>query len=277
LAVLAVPYLVFNRLLAGAWWPNTFFAKQAEYAVLSAIPIWKRFLSQAGLPLVGAGALLLPVFIFSLVDALRLRRWAYLSGGLWVAGFLLLYAWRLPVTYQHGRYIMPAMPVFFIWGVSGIAGWIQGSASTLSRRVLAKSWMASTGLVLALFWIMGGRAYARDVAIIETEMVETAHWVATHTDASALIAAHDIGALGYFANRDLLDLAGLVSPEVIPFIRDEDRIADLLTAQDTDYLVTFPAWYPGLTGQALPLYRGQANFSQASGGENMVVYRWNHP
>jgi hypothetical protein len=35
-----LPYLVFNRLLEGSWWPNTFFAKQAEYAVYRLPALW---------------------------------------------------------------------------------------------------------------------------------------------------------------------------------------------------------------------------------------------
>jgi hypothetical protein len=105
-------------------------------------------------------------------------------------------------------------------------------------------------------------------------MVATAHWVARNTDQDALIAAHDIGALGYFAGRRLLDLAGLVSPEVIPFIRDEARLAAYLDERQADYLVTFPGWYPALVAGANPVYRSTGNASPAQGGENMVVYRW---
>jgi hypothetical protein len=35
-----------------------------------------------------------------------------------------------------------------------------------------------------------------DVAVIESEMVNTAKWVAESTEPDALVAAHDIGALG---------------------------------------------------------------------------------
>ncbi|NUM45156.1 MAG: hypothetical protein HUU38_10645, partial [Anaerolineales bacterium] len=52
------PYLGFNQLLAGAWWPNTFFAKQAEYAVLQEVFWGTRFLAQLTLPLVGVGVAL---------------------------------------------------------------------------------------------------------------------------------------------------------------------------------------------------------------------------
>jgi hypothetical protein len=127
------------------------------------------------------------------------------------------------------------------------------------------------------FWIIGARVYARDVAIIESEMVAAARWVAANTPADALVAAHDIGGLGYFAQRDLIDLAGLISPEVVPFIRDEPRLAEYLDSRQTEYLVTFPAWYPYLAQQGPLLFTTLGEFSPAIGGENMAVYQWRIP
>ena len=43
-----------------------------------------------------------------------------LAAAIWFVGFLALYAWILPVTYQHGRYVMPAMPIFFLLALAGM-------------------------------------------------------------------------------------------------------------------------------------------------------------
>ncbi len=92
--------------------------------------------------------------------------------------------------------------------------------------LLKKVWGITLVVVLAAFLLIGAtQAYALDVAIINTEMVSAAKWIAGNTPDDALIAAHDIGALGYYGERDVLDLAGLISPDVIPFIRDEYRLA----------------------------------------------------
>jgi hypothetical protein len=275
--VLFVPYLMFNRLLAGAWWPNTFFAKQAEYAILRQTPLALRLLAQVGLPLIGAGVILLPGLIFMLAGSLRDRRWAALAAPLWMMGYLFLYAWRLPVTYQHGRYVIPAMPVYFVCGLVGMAAWLQLDSAQTWRRVISRAWLLALAVTLLAFYFVGARAYALDVAVIESEMTATARWVAQHTEPQALVAAHDIGALGYFAGRDLIDLAGLVSPEVIPFIRDEKRLAAYLDEREAVYLVTFPGWYPGLVQRGELIFTTQSAFSPTLGGENMAVYRWTPP
>jgi hypothetical protein len=118
------------------------------------------------------------------------------------------------------------------------------------------------------------RAFAMDVAVIESEMVDTALWLEAYSEPTALVAAHDIGALGYFGQRRLLDLAGLVSPEVIPYITDEQALGVYLDSQEADYLMTFPSWYPELTDHAYLVFQSRGLFSPVLGFENMAVYRW---
>jgi hypothetical protein len=272
--VVATPYLIFNLYLAGDFWPNTFYAKQTEYASLREAPLWQRYLDIIRQPLTGVGILLLPGFLWYGYRKAADKSWGEVAAFLWVIGYVLVYALRLPVTYQHGRYIMPVMPAFCLLGLAGlfellevIAGWNWG-------RIIRPAWLISALIVLGVFWVLGLRGYAMDVAVIESEMVTTAHWVAENTEPASLIGAHDIGALGYFGNRELVDLAGLVSPEVIPFIRDESRLGNYLDEQAADYLVTFPGWYPDLVARSALVYQTNQQFSTGMGGENMAVYRW---
>ena len=227
------------------------------------------------LPVVGVGAMLIPGVFYGLWVAARQRRWTYLGAFLWWAGYTGLYALRLPVTYQHGRYLMPSMPVYFLLGAIGIAQLFQ--RFKMEKRlyvVIHRVWIASTILIAAAFFVLGAQAYAEDVAIIETEMVDTARWIAENTPSDALIAAHDIGAMGYFANRDILDLAGLISPDVIPFIRDEEQLALFITEKKADYIVIFPEWYKQLHKNREKLYQTNGIFSPAAGGQNMAIYQW---
>jgi arabinofuranosyltransferase len=273
-AVAFGPYLVFNRLTDGAWWPATFYAKQAEYASLRQLPLWLRLGELSIQPLVGAGLLLLPGLGLDVFLEMRSRRYAHLAPALWIAAFIGMYAFRLPVTYQHGRYLMPVIPVLWVVGLDGMLHAIRLIHRDGLRWILTRFWTLSlAGTCLAFVWL-GARSYARDVAIIQTEMVDIAKWVAQHTEPDALIAAHDIGALGYFGDRRLLDLAGLVSPEVIPIIRNQPALADYITRRGASYLVTFPGWYPELVSWARPVHRSGGIYSPAAGGENMTVYRW---
>jgi hypothetical protein len=126
---------------------------------------------------------------------------------------------------------------------------------------------------LGFYSIVAG-FYARDVAIIETEMVATARWLSANTPPDALLAVHDIGAVGYFSERRLVDLAGLISPEVIPIIHDEDAVAAWLDRQNVDYLVTLKGWYTRLPVDKEAVYQSEGTVVLEAGGENMLVYRW---
>jgi hypothetical protein len=274
LGFLIVPYLCFNRAISGEWWPTTFYAKQAEYAIVRQAPLLPRILEQFSLPLIGVLALLLPGIVLGVVDAMRKREWVKLAPLIWVCTHLGAYAWRLPLTYQHGRYAMPVIPVLMVLGMEGMKGWIRLRGEKPVRRVLSRAWLISAVVVAGGFWFLGARSYGQDVAIIESEMVACAEWISENTETNAIVAAHDIGALGYFGNRDVLDLAGLVDADVIPIMRDQEALAEWLDSRQVDFLMTFPGWYPRLAARAELVFTTRAEFSPAAGMENMSVYTW---
>jgi hypothetical protein len=269
-------YLFFNLLVSGTPWPNTLYAKQAEYAAYLQLPFLKRLWSEALQPLIGVGVILVPGVILTFVSAIRRKAWGILAALAWFVGYLTLYAWRLPVIYQYGRYVMPAMPIFVLLGLVGLAEFGSRRGSRW-RWMVPAFWKLVTVTLLVAFWGIGAYNYARDVAYINSEMVATADWVSGNVPPGALVAAHDIGALGYFGDHELVDLAGLVTPEVIPFIRNETRIATFLDERGVKYLVTFPDWYPSLTSTLQPIFTTGAPYSPARGGTNMAVYRWPGP
>ncbi len=282
-ACLFLPYLGFNYALAGTFWPNTFYAKQAEYAVLRQLPLLNR-IGMVGLqPLVGATALLVPGGVVAAWQWVRRRGWEGLLVLGWVGAYLAAYVVRLPAVYQHGRYLMPVIPAVVVIGVGGTAAWLrlQTPPGLAAQRVswprlLSRTWAMAFGLVGLAFWGMGARAYQTDVRIIETEMVQTAHWINGNTPSSALLAAHDIGALGYFGGRRILDMAGLISPDVVPLMGHDAQLRAWLLAAHADYLVLAPGWgFPGVvhTLNLTQVYKTETPYSRAAGGENMVVYR----
>jgi len=264
-------YLLFNFLLEGSLLPNTFYAKQAEYAILREAPFWKRYSQMLLQPILGVGLVLTLGVLLTIIKAVQTRNLGMLAGMIWFLGFLGLYAWSLPETYQQGRYLIPAMPVFFFWGTLGLLTFPRRPAPQW-QWMLDTAWRALTVVILVLYWMMGAAAYGQDVAVIESEMVTAARWVSENIPPEASVAAHDIGALGYFGGHELVDLAGLVSPEVIPFIRDEARLETYLIGRGVEYLVTFPGWYPSITEDLEEIFITNGRFAPAMGEENMIVF-----
>jgi hypothetical protein len=113
------------------------------------------------------------------------------------------------------------------------------------------------------------------VRIIDSELKAAGLWIRDNTPDSALIGAHDIGAIGYFSERHLVDTAGLITPEVIPFIRSEDRILAFLEKKQVDYVAIFPSWYPTVASDTRLriVYRSANPWIVDAGGDNIAVYK----
>jgi len=280
LLVLLVLYVTVQLLLTGHPWPNTGQAKVMEYAAWREGPFLVRWLRMALPPLIGPGLLFLPWGLYGLVR--HGRAWVW-GEALWVLAHITAYAWRLPAPYQHGRYVIPIIPVLLWWGARSFIRWQQADGPKASGANPADRWgwrMQTFTRFLAVFWVLGFwflgmRAYAADTAFIESNLVDTARWVARYIPPEEEVAAHDIGALGYFAPQPVVDLAGLVNPEVIPFLRDPVRLAAYLENREVRYLVLFPDWYgPDFVYCSAVLHRAQARGYPPEQAPDLVVYRW---
>ena len=266
------PYLFFNLATSGAIFPNTFYAKSAEYVELFArAPFIARWLELLFTPFIGAQILLIPGLIYGVIALARNRQWRALIPFAWMLALPTLYVLRLPVVYQHGRYEMPIIPFIVLYGVGGTAALL----ARVKNFVVRATWTLSIAATLFVFWFIGAAQYAADVAIIDCEMVQTARWVAANVPTDAVVAAHDIGALGYFYERPFIDLAGLVSPEVIPFIRDEGRLREYLFSRQATFVIVFPDWYRTFDADPRFVLVHQTNcaVTRAAGERNMIVYR----
>ncbi|MDL1896941.1 hypothetical protein FBQ82_11740 [Anaerolineae bacterium CFX7] len=269
-AVALLPYLAFNLYASGTILPNTFYAKTAEYAALTQENFFARWLRMYRQPLIGAQLLLVPGFLFGAWKLAREKKYALVLPAAWIILLPLLYAWRLPVEYQFGRYLMPVIPFIILYGLVGTELLFQKISLRLIRRV----WGMTIAVLLGAFYLLGANFYAQSVAVIQCEMVAAANWTRENLPAGQSIAAHDIGAQAYFDARPLLDLAGLVSPEVIPFMRDETKLLEWMRARGARYAVFFPTWYPQIAHDARvhEIFSTDCATTRGMGEENLRVY-----
>ncbi len=279
--VVIAPYLVLNLQLTGGLLPDTAAAKQAENAPLLAVSYPGRIINML-FPLVAGGqVLLLPGMIYYVIWVLRrLRQDRSALFGLvplaWALALIALYAARLPAPYQHGRYVIPALPSLIVIGVVGLLVWMR-ERNTLADRVITRAVGISAVLGFVYFaFVAGPVVYRQDVRIIDEEMVATAHWIAANIPPNELLAIHDIGAVGYFAPRPIIDLAGLVSPEIVPFITEAEPLWNWMEERDARYLMAFPDQIPGddvNDPRLCPIFTTGGKTSPAAGGPNMAVYK----
>lgn len=219
-------WLLFSRLYFGTFWPNTLSAKTAggiglDY-FLDTILRQVKIIGATDAALAGAmvaamvfgGARLWPRRLV----AQRLLPWV------WVGVVPVLYVMRgVPVL---SRYLVPLMPVLAWLAWRAVERWWAGEEPAPELRrgaALLGIGLASLALVQNLFVYNNAvlpqvRSFS---AGLRQSLIPWGEWFDAHTRPGVTIAAPDIGALGYYSNRRVVDLAGLVTPGMVPLLERE--------------------------------------------------------
>jgi hypothetical protein len=182
-------------------------------------------------------------------------------------GMALLAPYRGP-GFQEGRYSIHLLPVALVVVAAG--------AGAVARR----RWRAGSLVWLALaLWALlpAAERYAWGVQNIEAMQVQIGRWIDAHTPRNARLAVNDIGAIAFVSRREVVDLMGLVTPEILPYRRQgEDGVIRFLNETCPDYVIVFPTWFPRLAARSdllQPLHRVRLERVEVAGGPEMVVYR----
>lgn len=243
LAAVLLPAALLNLALSGRPLPATFYAKNAAYATAPGLLPFAQYLGGAFLALArGPLFLVYPGLLYGLVRRYPKMPSTWTLPLLWAALLITAYLVWLPALYHHGRYLFPLIPLLGLYG-------LEGSRLLLSKlpyQLMPR--FAEILLVVAVLasWVRGAQVYGQNVDTIMQQQVQAAFWIREHTPEDAVVATHDIGALGYFSQRRLVDIAGLASPELVNSPKDIDRILEVLLDRRVSYLALLPGWYPPL-------------------------------
>jgi hypothetical protein len=129
--------------------------------------------------------------------------------------------------------------------------------------------------VVALF--PAATRYGWAVQNIDAMQVHLGRWVDEHLPRGGAIAVNDIGAIAYVSRREIIDLVGLVSPDVLRYRRaGETEVLRYLLERCPGHVIVFPEWYPQMTARRdllEPIYRVRLEHNTVAGADEMVVYR----
>jgi hypothetical protein len=89
-----------------------------------------------------------------------------------------------------------------------------------------------------------------------------------------VIATHDIGIIGYYTQRQIVDLAGLITPEIVPIMNNPQKMADFVRAKQVTYLIVYSGYYRELLTalDAHLVYSPGAEQLRAMGVEPFEIY-----
>ncbi|NWJ46816.1 MAG: hypothetical protein HXX08_13145 [Chloroflexi bacterium] len=270
-----LPYALFNYSVSGSVLPNTFSAKTAFYTsdhnLLNALAYLLNAVVEICLR--GGAIALFPGFVWLIARRSVRFNWLPL---VWASALLLLYAWRLPVVYHHARYLMPLIPIFILYGVKGSGQLLQALRDSRFFR-LARLLPGLAALLVFISLLTGAETYRFDVKYINDEQVRVGKWLHDNTPTGAIVATHDIGAIGYFSGRRIVDTAGLVTPAYIPIVLNQSEILKRVRADGVNYFAMLPTWYPSLNDllelEGRKVFQPQETYLEKFDQKNMAVFK----
>jgi tetratricopeptide (TPR) repeat protein len=248
--LLAFIYFGFNLYLSGSLFPNTFSAK-IKYYSSGNLDYWNqlfKFLSSGHLLIVSVffaigGLCVIKNILYRKPD----KNLLYLC---WIIGMAIAFSIFLPFLYQSGRYLMPVLPFYIIVAFEGLAISIEFITKTIFKIQKASILQTLLALIFFAFAIQfsiasvnGAKEYAETCRYINDRQVVTAKWLSTNLPKGAIVATHDIGAVGFYSERKIVDMVGLVSPEMIPRIGSFDALEKFLKEKKVTHLVALRNWF----------------------------------
>ena len=227
LEVLAGFSLVVLPWLVTAWrWfhtllPNTAAAKagamlQPGLLVAAFHSVFQVELAADALPL----ALFVLVLAFgsrsNALPAARGRRVFWLTCAAWPA--LLVLSFALEGVQVVSRYLVPATPCVLLLGMASFR-WVVATSFPrrygLALAIFLATFVMQNGIFTALVSAPNTRAHTRG---LRSSLVSIGIWARDRTPPDAYFAVADIGAFGYYSERRVLDLYGLVTPALAPIV-----------------------------------------------------------
>ncbi len=253
-AVLMAAYFAMNLMLSGSLLPNTYEAKLTYYtpeyrsrADFLKFEVWAYFTDTSY-------ALLIIPFMIAFIriagDSLKLRYNSFMLPMIFIFALIFIYWYKLPYAHRFGRYLMPIFPFYIITFVYG---------SRVLFRYLYRYFKEKNpvnflnyGLLAAVVIYSAAElpkykdVYAEQTHHISIRQVAAAKWIRDNTPEGSIIATHDVGAIAYYSNRKIVDVAGLINPEFIKKLLDKDFsrfMVEQMKKENVSYIAFLREWY----------------------------------
>ena len=263
-AVLTAPYPIACYLNWGKPLPTTYYSKKGAAATVMFhrywITVWSFFLKDN----IAAALLALAGMVLVVKKPASGNGIPALAAS-WVALFLGVEGFMFPITWTYARYTIPLWPflaVLAVYAFDELAS--VGRWSEMKLTVNFNNRDISMTIKTLMFWLillLGARDGIRwsqiflwDVRGINEINVKMGKYIAEHVPEGETVAVNDIGAIAYFGKRRVVDLMGIITPEVARFVNPSgvglqidlayNAWEFLKCRPDIKYVACFPTWFP---------------------------------
>jgi hypothetical protein len=239
-ALVALPWILHCLSVTGLPLPDTFYAKvhtPSESEIEAWNFWWTLFVREMPFLLVGAF-----VGIILLVKGKPFP---------WLFPVLLTVMYRLTAPYasliNNNRYLVPAFDLFFVSAIISTA-WVLEFILVRKLRLVSTNETKLVALSITILLLVvpllphyNGQStyYGRAVKTVNDLHVNIGTWFDENTPEDSVFATHDAGAVRFISNRTMIDLAGLVSPDIIHGNMTARETLSYLREQGCNYFVYF--------------------------------------
>jgi hypothetical protein len=196
----------------------------------------------------------------------------------WGVAYLCIaavYAGSFPWYYAP---LVPAVTVVVVSGLACLANFpntIDDLGDQTRLRITAGILRMSAVILIAsqlLFWVKDTQLYGgQPFDNRYTAYKEVSDWLVEHAAADETVASFEIGYIGYFSNMRVVDLAGLVTPRLLPWVSAgaAETLRHTLTLYAPDYVII-----PTRDAEQIAILGGDRRYSlERSINESFLLYR----
>ena len=286
-AALLVPYPVFSYIHTGGFLPSTY---EGQVGIFKFIPNFT-YLVETGKLFVKDNLLIVFLWFIAMgyfvytVFTKKIDK-KFLLINLWVILLPLVSSVAAPNWRHHGRYLIPLIPFINIVSI-----YILRKIHQYFRNKEFKKYILLRKATIALVLIFSinsavifASALGWNVENINSQQVKIGNWLKTNLPGEKAFGMNDIGAIGFFTDKYVVDMAGLVTPDVFKFqkMSYEDgakALLKFLKSKDVNYIIIYPDWYEYImenySKSFEQVYSARLTNNTICGGIEMFVYKIN--
>lgn len=267
--ILLVPWLTFSHFYFGSIIPNSVLAKLALYSHDNLGSLWSR--------LVFIMAFHTPIGWALLVASLSGGYWLYKKqnfGGTeiaWLVAVILFYTFSRTVLFFW--YVAPIYPLYLLFGTAALPFACDRWAWLARRWRVARIVIGTAMVVLVIIGNVKPFTYYHDLQILQLQAHKAIGiYLSAKASPEQVVAAEDIGYMGFYSKLTILDRDGLVSPQVIPY-NEKGEYEQIVLDFRPDWVVAArPGPYSGFITDSLFLARYVEDTAFSAGSYEYCVF-----
>lgn len=278
-AAIILPWLIFAQLYFGSFIPTSLVAKLTVYrghAGAAHSVVLAAFVDQfaGGWP----QRVTTLLFLVGAAAAARRPQWRLRAPLCWLAIYYgVMLVERVP---PFAWYFLPPWPVYLLTAALGLAVLADRLIARRTRSALQQAWAAGMA-ILAAVAAMHLRSVRAEVAgaqvEVDTLLRPIGLYLRTAMAPADRVLLEPIGTIGYVSGRPVLDMIGLVSPEVLPCYSTPAPLACIVRTFRPEWMCLRPQEEAALMRQdpaaLLSVYRAARTFTEGGRGEAFRIWR----